>query len=194
MKNLMKLLTVLTFLVMIGCAEDTNLVSPFADVSLEETDLSKVTWISLPPSADVERGGDKQLKTKEKINGKNGGKLSLEESYGGRRDKITITASLEFPEGAFEGERDIAMVLEDQYGTVSFSPSGSFLLPANYDLKIEGINLKDVEENKVMFVYLAQNGSIEVVECSELIVDKRNEILEVRGAQIPHFSRFGFVK
>ena len=142
MKNLFKLFSILTLLIMIGCAEDTNIVSP-ADATNASIDINKVNWIGLPIPDDIltvngknsvnnDQGADQQgdgiFSASELINGRKGGTVVIKSGYnGGIHGRVEVEASIKFPSKAFEGDKIITMTIDDFNGKVDFSPSSQFI-------------------------------------------------------------------
>jgi hypothetical protein len=85
------------------------------------------------------------------------------------------------------------MTVNDQYGAATFSPSGTFLKPVIYNLTIVGLDLSNVDPAKVKFVYMAPNGQYYTPVYERLYVEKQSGKLQIVNAQLPHFSRYGFV-
>ncbi len=192
MKNLMKLTAVLTLLIMIGCAEDTNLLSP-ADSKDEGININKVNWFKLPAPDDASVENTFSVSTL--IDGKRGGKVEIQESYaGGIHGKVSIYSNLNFPKGAFDGERLITMTIDVDAGRAIFSPSGIFNKAAQYDLKLEGLDLTNINPDAVDFVYENPDGTLEAIDNHDVVISIRDGRLHVKKAKLPHFSRFGFVK
>jgi len=191
MKNLIKLFVVLSFLVMIGCAEDTNIVSP-ADSMNEGVFVNKLNWIKLPAPDDASI--ENTYSITKLIKGKDGGKLEIRESYaGGIHGTVSIEARLIFPRGAFDGEKQITMTIDPEAGRAIFSPAGIFNKAAQYDLRLMGLDLTNINPDEVDFVYQNIDGTYEVIEKADVLVKVRDGKFQVKKAKLPHFSRFGFV-
>ncbi len=112
---------------------------------------------------------------------------------GGPFGKVKVELKLEFKNKSFEGEREISMTVQPEFGSAVFQPHGTFLRPAEYNAKFEGLDLRGIDPKKVRFVYMAEDGSYEFISAEKIKVDIGKGKLQVEDAQLPHFSRFGFV-
>ena len=125
------------------------------------------------------------------INGKKGGKLSFNNTWFDRG--ISMTATLNIPEGAFKGTKDFTVEFNCNDLSVELSPTPfSFDIPVELTLRYYGVDVSDYTD-KPVFTYLSNDaGQTEEVAYQSLSIGK-NYIL-VGNAQLHHFSRYGFVK
>ena len=84
------------------------------------------------------------------------------------------------------------MVLEDVNGTITYSPSMNFNVPAILDLDYRGIDLTGINPDSIDFVYHNPNGNFDSAEYDEIRVNVEDGRLELKDAKIPHFSRYGY--
>jgi hypothetical protein len=174
-------------LIFFGCNQESEITSPEQSVQTQGPN-----WIALPNSEGL-RVNTIYTATKT-INGFTGGTIKINESYmTPDRKRVSISASLKFPKNAFEGTREVTMALDQLYGDSEFSPAGSFNLPALYNANFMGLDLTGVNPANVEFVYIAENGSVEIAENDGIVVDLVLGKLQVTNAKLPHFSRYGFV-
>jgi len=110
-------------------------------------------------------------------------------------ETVKIDAKLKIKKHAFEGTVDITLTVDDEYAAVSFTPAMVFDIPADLDLKFEGIDLAplNLATGDYDFVFIDDYGNIEVVEYNALHVDESKSKIWVSKAKLNHFSRYGFV-
>ena len=186
MKKYLSIIVMLS-LFLIGCSEETSLNSPVENLS-----KNKPNYISLPSVKGVQVNSDWIVS--KKINGAKGGSLSNYISYrGGIFGTVTIDAEILFENGSYPGNETITMELSDQNTSVQFGPSMSFNRTVLYNVTYTGLDLTGINPSTVKFVYIADDGSLEVAACDAIIVDASKGKLQVVNAVIPHFSRYGFV-
>jgi hypothetical protein len=181
---------VLLSLFVIGCTEQTSVTSPVNKVQTQEPN-----WISLP---NGESGMSVMsmpiFEVSKNINGKNGGRLNINERYdGGPFGEVKVKAQIEFPKGSFTDTKYITMILDTQFGLATFLPHSNFDKDAIYNVEFWGLDLSSIDPSKVNFVYQAEDGSYEYIERSRIQVDVKNGWLKLTDARLPHFSRYGFV-
>ena len=177
----------------LACQEETGILSPESNNTLSQSQNGEPNWFSLPLSTDP-----KLYKSFEKsmlIDGSEKGIIKIVEEYPADTPagSIKIRAELEFHAGSFEGTRLITMSVNDQFGEAKFSPSGTFLRPAKYSFRIDGIDLTGINTEDITFVYLTENGTYRESKDNDLKIDVSNSRIELKDALLPHFSRFGFV-
>ena len=181
-------------LFVIGCSEESNILSPANDVNTNEPN-----WISLP-SVNSANGMSVMsmpvFQMSDSIDGEKGGKIKIDEKYDGPNGEVKVKAELVFPKGAFSGTKYITMILDTDFGNATFTPHAVFENDAIYNAEFQGLDLTAIdkmEAKNVEFVYQAADGSYEYIETSKIEVDVKNGKLKVRDAKLPHFSRYGFV-
>jgi hypothetical protein len=150
------------------------------------------TLINLPESS-----GDKVealFYASNYINGYKGGDVIIDRQYWAHGDMVKIFARIKFKPGAFTGIKLIKMMIDDVNGTISFDPPSVFSRPADLDLKFEGIDLSGIDQGKVDFVYINPNGTLEPIIYKSITVDIPAKTLEIKDAEINHFSRYGWCR
>ncbi len=152
-------------------------------------------WIAVPFS-DQLTPTDGMFSQAELIDGVKGGDIKLSGNYylpNGR--EIQYRSELEFLPGAFDGELEITNTIFTKFADATFKPHiPSFNIPAVYNLELKGLDLTGVIPSEVLFVYMDSNGDYELVQCEKIEVEIEKGKMKITGAQLPHFSRFGFVK
>ena len=74
-----------------------------------------------------------------------------------------------------------------------FGPPMQFQEKVTYNYKVSGLDLTGVNPNTVDFVYIDASGNIYPVQHNGVAVNLSSGTLAVYGAELPHFSRYGFV-
>ncbi len=108
--------------------------------------------------------------------------------------KLKLKQKLNFPRNAFDGEKLVTMSVEQNFGSTTFLPHSNFNFPAEYDLKYEGLDLTGLSPSQLDFVYMNEDGTYEQVVYDEISMDLSKGKIEIKNAQLPHFSRYGFVR
>lgn len=173
-------------LILAGCSDQSSLVGPTQQISQQQGR----TFIDLPISSlDKSR-----IEASENIDGAKGGKVKIK----GEQDGIKFKGELKIPKGAFVGSAEITIKFDGNTTSFDFSiiwegDNQNFVKPLLFSGKMEGLNLDDVESEDVDFGYFS-NGDFQGVEYKKLKVDTKKGKLEIKEAQLWHFSRYGWAK
>ena len=192
-KKMKKLITIfgIAALVFAGCSNPVeNSIEPIITVSgsiNKEMGFETNTLTALPS----------ELYSEKQIDGIQGGKVILQgvyQNYYG--DTVTVTATLEVPKDAFTGIKNISMRTDRYSPAMEFQPGGSFNKPLKLNLKFVGIKLSrhNLQDGKTDFFYIADNGTMVVIKHDGLNVNLAEKKAEVKGAELKHFSRYGFIR
>lgn len=128
------------------------------------------------------------------IDGNHGGSFSAQHNYqGGPYGNITITSSLNFPDDAFNGIKNISQTMNTETADVDLGPSMQFDRIVKYTLTITGIDLTGINPNSLDFVYIDSNGNMYECQYDYVTIDLSTGMLKVKNARLNHFSRYGFV-
>ena len=130
------------------------------------------------------------------IDGDEGGEIRIYESYvANDGHTVRIYAKLKVEEDSFDGEVAITLTVDDEFAAVSFSPAMVFNEPAELTLWFEGIDLEELNltTGDYDFVFIDDNGNIEIIGYNALHVDESRGAIWVIKADLPHFSRYAFV-
>jgi hypothetical protein len=180
-------------LMLVGCNVDQdNAVSPFVESYTDLGTEVSPDWIVLPARSDLSVEGD--VSVSKMVKGNEETLLEINTGYQSGNRWIQITANARFQRNSFSGQRYITMSINDEFGTATFSPSGTFSKPVIYNLTIMGLDLSGVNPSKVKFVYFASNGNYYQPKYKYLYVEKQSGKLQINDAELPHFSRFGFTR
>lgn len=214
MKKLLLIVAFSSIYFIFGCTDTNQLAGPdnAMPVIEQSSSISKVNWISLPQP----RHKSLQKTWSEgkfiKLDGGRGNNIHIKLEYeGGLFGTVKIDAKIDFKKGSFNKDFSfyddtdylfddagkklwITLLVDDETTSSTFTPHLMFDKPVELDLKFEGVDLSGFDLNNLKFVYLP-DGSDEafVPVYSELIIDAEKGKLQVKGALIPHFSRYGFV-
>ncbi|MFC2084892.1 hypothetical protein ACFLS9_07540 [Bacteroidota bacterium] len=167
--------------IMWGCQENSNIVDP-----IEYSNVETPQWVSLKSVEGLSL--NKVLSTSKSIDGNIGGLIVLE----GNSGNLSITATLEFLPGSFDGTKNITLSLDNELCVAKFSPSSTFEVPAIFNITYTGLNLEDVDTDNISFVYDAEDGTTETIQNDRITIDAGE--LSVANAKLPHFSRYGFIR
>lgn len=210
-------LFLLAVLLTVGCNDESGLVNPLndqletelnksssrnrRDIQTPTTDdnvistsdnnseaISDPDWITIPQEG-------LEISTSKLVKGSEETLLDLNTSVqGGLFGNIQVNATLRFLRGSFEGERYVSMSINSEYGTASFSPSGTFDIPAIYNATIMGLDLSGINPDEIQFVYMDTDGKYYPIDVQHIYVEPQSGKLQVINAQIPHFSRYGWTR
>lgn len=129
----------------------------------------------------------------EEINGNVGGTIPF--SFVINSNGLKVSGSLTIPEKAFHSKELITIIVDDEYATVDFYPSPFvFDKPLILDLFYEGIELNGVDSDAIDFFHISNNNSYELINIESKVVSENDKLLGVVKAEIPHFSRFGWLQ
>ena len=182
-------LTIFSFLLLFGCNEESNVSSPIQESN------GPYQLIKLPPKAGL--NVETTFSVTETIDGEDGGELKIKESYVATNgETVKIDAKLKIKKNSFTGIVDITMTVDDEFAAVSFTPPMVFSIPAELDLKFEGIDLAKLNSitGDYEFVYISDAWDIEQVDYNNMNVDESKGKIWVKKADINHFSRYGWIR
>ena len=149
----------------------------------------------LPLNASA-RPTDKLRYTSKFIDGEIGGELKIDSTYiNSEGREINVYARLKIPPGSFQGTINIVMVPNDADLSIQLFPEMAFNRVVKLDLVFSGINLKAfgyTTNGVVDFNYFDDNGTIELIETHQSIVNIHHNRISVRTASLHHFSRYGW--
>ncbi|HVO75188.1 MAG TPA: hypothetical protein VMT35_14255 [Ignavibacteriaceae bacterium] len=150
------------------------------------------TLISLPKSSGEQV--EATFSATNLINGNIGGEVLIDKQYKSSSGIVKIFSKIKFKPASFTGSKLIKMTIDDVNGTISFDPPSVFNRPAYLDMKFEGIDLSRIDWKTADFVYVNPNGAFEPVKYKSMTIDALRGLLEVKDAEINHFSRYGFCR
>ena len=135
-----------------------------------------------------------ELEKSKVIDGTSGGLLEIYFEYSDENISVKIDASLTIPPGAFSGSERIWMVLNNETGTIWFYPHLVFSIPVQLDIIYQGVNLFGSNPDKIDFIFQNNDGTIEQVNYTEIVVYEEQEgyYLKLTEGMLKHFSRYGW--
>ncbi|HLP18473.1 MAG TPA: hypothetical protein VK470_19600 [Bacteroidota bacterium] len=172
-----------------SCSNSSN---PTAQLSQDEpsmrTRVSNVSLITLPASKDpnVLR---KSATTQVWVTQADGGDVTISNTYtASDNSTVSIDMNLHFEPGTVTKDQMISIMLDSQTLMADFSPSQVFAKPAKLTATISGLDLKNIPGD--INLYFIDGMSFE--EMGAPVVDKKAGTITLTGADIPHFSLYGF--
>lgn len=212
MKKLLTLIF-LSGLFLAGC-QDSSLdpVSPQnGNISISNlpantpTTLDKLDYSSLKLNKDgglygiFNKVSQKSVILHNTIDGSTGGNLNLNQFFTFKNDGklVTLNVTLHFSSDAFEGDDDIYMIVDPDDFSISFYPPiEKFNSSVTLDATIEGIDLSKLGSNSgnVKFVYFPDDARlpVQVINNNGVTLESKTATVSVKGAQLMHFSRYGW--
>lgn len=192
MKKILFML-VLAGLFLVGCQDSSlNPVSPDGNKpAINKTDIGGLQDNILQNSIDPSLVIDKQ------IDGRRGGSITIDKEVVQNDRKVRVKLNLQFEKGAFEGVQNIKVMINPANASITFLPHvRTFDSEVELDLTIEGIDLTNLNldgSRKVKFVYFDDNGNVsEIIKSIRVKADDNTGTLSVSGAELKHFSRYGW--
>ena len=180
-----------------GCENSNSILEPNkapsneANLSLtQENPLSETMSIALEDTTFIQLKYSKKLT----VDGNKGGKIKLEYKYKSKENKLVkLDAVLTIPQNAYQGELTFDMIFDlENYGVELHPSPFTFDIPVILDLKFSNIDLSGIDLNNFVFDYL--DGESEHLPYDKINFDLEKGDLEILGAQIPHFSRYGWTR
>jgi len=183
-----KLITTFTFLLMftVGCTDQTSVTSPDNNTSGNE---------NVTLEKKIRGGGTGFLvhTVSKQINGDLGGFIYLgneASAFNGQG----VYAAIYFPAGSFSGTETITMTIDPDNLSGTFGPGMEFNTPVYFSALLTGIKLRGPGSSDYEFVYEGPNRQQTVIPNSFLYIDKQKGVLGILNAEIPHFSRYGWIR
>jgi hypothetical protein len=176
----------LVSLFMFGCSQDIGVNQPVQSKSTHEI-------IKLPAFSSL--SSEAVVSVSESIDGSVGGAVYLNQTVpGGPFGQVVFNGELDVPQGAYTGTQNIAITFDDETTAATYTPSPFYFdQPVTLTLELKGLDLTGVDPSTVQFVYIDPAGQIDHVQYSDIQVDIATGTLKVIGAELHHFSRYGFI-
>ncbi|MDR3611023.1 MAG: hypothetical protein P4L27_10700 [Ignavibacteriaceae bacterium] len=180
------LVPILAAFILVGCAKENTIMGP----PTQQQTQAKSTWIKTSTTASI--AVENSYTASKTIDGSKGGSIALSQAFRNNGNWALVTAYLSIPKGAFSGTKVISYTVNTDDASIDFSPSPtSFLKNLSLDLTFKGINLSGYRNSQLCFAYL-DGSNIVPVTSGQVYVNTRQGLLTITGAQISHFSRYGW--
>ena len=179
------LIPILAIFILAGCAKENSIMGPQSS-----TNQSTSQWIKIihTPSLSVEN----TYTASKSIDGNKGGTVELAQIFKDDGNWALVTAKLTIPKGAFSGTKIISYTVNTEAASIDFSPANtSFSKNLNLDITFTGVNISGYNASNLGFAYL-EGGSIVPAKFTYANANIAQGLLVVIGAQISHFSRYGW--
>lgn len=183
--NMKKLVFLVLIAGVIGCNE--------IKTPVESTNLENTTAVEWAPVFGVgTKSLQKTISLAKEIDGAVGGIISYRSTLS---NGVDLDYQLQFLPGSFDGIKTITVNLDSESFTGDYSPHGYFYKPAVLSVVVKNADLSFINsEDELRFVYVSQNGELEYLDYRKLKVDLDKGELDLRNAELPHFSRYGFTR
>jgi hypothetical protein len=179
------LIPILAIFILAGCAKENSVMGPQSS-----TNQSTSQWIKIihSPSLSVEN----TYTASKSIDGSKGGTVELSKVFKDDGNWALVTVKLTVPKGAFSGTKNISYTVNTETASIDFSPANtSFSKNLNLDITFTGVNISGYKASDLAFAYL-EDGSIVPAKFTYANANIAQGLLVVVGAQISHFSRYGW--
>ena len=105
-----------------------------------------------------------------------------------------MEADLRIPPGAFKGTETITMTVDDEFAAFHFYPAMTFMDTLHFFQKFEGLHLENFSTGTIDFVFISDDGQIELIKENGIQVIVPQGIVRVQNALLRHFSRYGWIR
>lgn len=191
------ILTILMFVIVLlfGCDTSSDLaVNPSENnFSKPSTCLTSYEQIPLPNKSSL--WADSIFTMSQAIDGSVGGRMIMEKYYiADDGDSIIIKADLRIPGGAFQGTKIISMTVDDEFAVIHFYPEMVFADTLRLFQSFEGLHLGNYPTETIDFVFIRNDGSIELIKKNGIQIVVPQGIVRVQNAKLLHFSKYGWIR
>lgn len=193
MKTISAILLVV-MVMLVGCDTSSDLfVNSENNIQESLTKIINYELIPLPNKSPLWM--DSVFTMSKIIDGSVGGRIIMDKYYiSDDGDSVLIKADLRIPEGAFRGTETITMTVDDEYAAVHFYPEMIFDDTLKLFQSFEGLHLENYPTGTIDFVFIADDGTVELIKKNGVQVVVPQGIVRVQSAKLLHFSRYGWIK
>jgi len=177
-------ITILAALILSSCAKESSVVGP------QQQQQVKNEFIKINHASSLST--ENTYTASKSIDGSKGGSISLSQSYKSNGSWALVSVTLNIPAGAFVGTQTISYTVNTDCAGIQFFPSPStFSKTLSLDMIFTGIDISGYDPNHLGFAYL---DGTQVIPAQFVYTNANigNGLLVVLGAQITHFSRYGW--
>jgi hypothetical protein len=195
MKYLSAIFLVTLVILAPGCDINSDLSINNFEGNLHSS-FSKVTEYELIPLPNKSPlWMDSVFTMSKEIDGTIGGRMIMNKYYIAEDgDSVIIKADLRIPAGAFQGTETITMTVDDEHAAIHFYPEMVFEDTLKLFHSFEGLNLENLPTGTIDFVFIRDDGSIELIKKNGIQIVVPQGILRVQNAKLLHFSRYGWIR
>ena len=202
MKNLI-ILFLTSLFILASCQDDKSILEPNNDFANNEMSKGRPILsldddvLKFTEDSDLSDLTDVTIKSQYSqsftVDGRKGGKVSVKHSWINQAGmKVNLGAQLTIPSGAYEGVLTFGILFDLNTYAVELYPSPfTFDNPVFLSYLVSNADLSNFGSD-ISFDYL--DGETENLKYDYLEIDIANRTLEVSGAHIPHFSRYGWTR
>jgi len=194
MKSILSmLLAAIVFL--LGCESAPDLSVNIPDDNTQESLSKMIGYELIPLPGKSPEWIDSVFTMSKEIDGSVGGRMMMGKyfisEYG---DSIIIESDLRIPPGAFEGTEIITITVDDDFAYMHFYPEMIFEDTLKFSSKFQGLHLDEYPTGTIDFVFIADDGSIELIKKNGIQVVVPQGLVRVLNAKLVHFSRYGWIR
>lgn len=203
MKNFTSILILIaTAIFFYSCQDMDEISGPIVNEVDGTSSFAKSTQLDLPDQVrsknSMNNSDYSDLKFSKKIDGAKGGIINFSHNYKSDAGNVVlIVGTLRIPRNAFSGTENISITLNTTKAEVDFERDGSgdFNTSLFLNLGYHGVDLDCTNSGDWEFGFIDEDNSIfEIVNYSNKKVDCKKGKLIINKAEIPHFSRFGWLR
>jgi len=194
MKTILTVLIV-AFVLLIGCDTSTDLSvnSSENNSNTQVSDSMDYELIPLPKKSALWM--DSVFTFSQLIDGSVGGRIIMANYYISETgDSVEFEVDLRIPAGAFQGSETITVTVDSDSASVHFYPEMVFADTLRLFQSFEGLNLENMQTGTIDFVYVRDDGSIELIKKNGTQIVVPQGIVRVQNAKLLHFSRYGWIR
>jgi hypothetical protein len=177
-------ITIFAAMILSSCSKESSVVGP------QQQQQVKNEWIKINHSSSLST--ENTYTASKSIDGSKGGSISLAQSFNNNGSWALVTATLRIPKGAFSGTKVISYTVNTDCAGITFYPSpATFNKTLSLDLIFTDVDISGYDPAHLGFAYL--DGS-QIIPAQFVYTNANiaNGLLVVLGAQITHFSRYGW--
>ena len=194
MKTILTVLMV-AIVFLFGCDTSNYLtVNPAEDNSYTQaSDFKDYELIVLPKKSAL--WVDSVFTISQVIDGSVGGRITMANYYISEMgDSVEFEVDLRIPSGAFQGSETITITVDSDSAAVHFYPEMVFAKELRLFQSFEGLNLENMQTGTIDFVFIRDDGSIELIKKNGTQIVVPQGIVRVQNANLLHFSRYGWIR
>jgi hypothetical protein len=194
MKTISTILLV-AIVLLFGCDTSSDLSVNSSENNFAKSSISLPRYEQIPLPNKSPLWADSIFTMSQIIDGSVGGRMIIEKYYIAEDgDSVIIKADLRIPAKAFKGTETITMTIDDNYAAVHFYPEMVFADTLRLFQSFEGLHLENYDSKTIDFVFVRDNGSIEIIKKNGIQIVVPQGIVRVQNAKLLHFSRYGWIR